>query len=741
VGCFFVALTIHQNLWRYANVSDNELAIKITADASEVKESTDEAKEHIEKAAGSVAMLGDLIGVKVPEGVQKMLAQTQLVGPAMEAAFTPLAVISLVKAVADVIDKIKQHNEELEKETRSAREAADSIGKIGESLRISTLRLQDQINVYNKIPKTNTLAILLGEASQKADQLTEAIQRAIDKDNELLADMAQGSLAKMLLGTDDLQKLVNTAAEGVKGYDLALKEIRQQIDSDEKARNEKAAAADRVKYQQKLAKYVEFLHNQQTALDTYRQKRTDSLQEPTYEIDEGLGHVVPGMGEDAAMAAATQETKEFQGALNILRTTALSSVNVFKDLAANTSAAIGDKKAQAAREMQEFFDKALRSHDKILSATKQEQEAGKEQEAVDNARIAVNNILADQANKELAVMEKRAQADEKIAQLTRDVADTQAEHNAKLSVAFGYETQEQAAQRALKQVEQDKKTALDNINSRLTAQIAIVKQLGEATMNGLLGSPQQKAAYQKAVTDYQNLKIQELELEKKYDKQIAALRAGLTDSFVVQLRKQALAWQDVQKEMERTFFSTLNGMNQNLASFITTGQANWRQLATSAIEEIIKIGLQWVESQILMKVLGIQTSKETAGSNIMASAASGAAAAGASVAAIPMIGWSMVQAVSDETYATLAAFQAGIAGFALGGIVPATGLALVHRGERILPASMSGTGAGIGGGHTFNLHYHISGLDGADITDTYKSKLRPMIKRDLLKILKKAGGS
>jgi hypothetical protein len=58
-----------------------------------------------------------------------------------------------------------------------------------------------------------------------------------------------------------------------------------------------------------------------------------------------------------------------------------------------------------------------------------------------------------------------------------------------------------------------------------------------------------------------------------------------------------------------------------------------------------------------------------------------------------------------------------------------------------LPASMSGTGAGIGVGHTFNLHYHISGLDGADITDTYKSKLRPMMQRDLLRILKKAGGS
>jgi phage-related minor tail protein len=317
----------------------------------------------------------------------------------------------------------------------------------------------------------------------------------------------------------------------------------------------------------------------------------------------------------------------------------------------------------------------------------------------------------------------------------------EAEHNAKLSVALGYETQQQANERALKQVEHDKEIALDSINARLTAQIAIVKQLGEATMNGLLGSPQQKAAYQKAVTDYQNLKIQELQLEKKYDIQIEGLQSKLTDSFVVQLRKQMLAWQDVHKEMESMFTSTLNSMNSALENFITTGKFNWSSLATSAINEIVKIGLQWAESQITMMILGKTTGKETAGSNIMTSAASGAAAAGASVAAIPVIGWSMVEAVSAATYGMLAAYETGIAAFALGGIVPATGLALIHQGERILPATMSGTGAGIGGGHTFHLHYHISGLDGADITDTYMSKLRPMMQRDLLKILKKAGGS
>jgi hypothetical protein len=79
-------------------------------------------------------------------------------------------------------------------------------------------------------------------------------------------------------------------------------------------------------------------------------------------------------------------------------------------------------------------------------------------------------------------------------------------------------------------------------------------------------------------------------------------------------------------------------------------------------------------------------------------------------------------------------------------IVPSEQLTMLHKNEMVLPAGLAGRmrdviEGGGGGGHTFNLHYYISGLDGADITDTYKSKLRPMIHRDLLKILKKAGGS
>jgi hypothetical protein len=86
-------------------MSDNEFPIKFTGDASDLQDAADTAKDQIEKAGASVQILQDLLGVKVPEAVTKMLASSELIGPALDAAFAPLAVISLGLAIADITDR------------------------------------------------------------------------------------------------------------------------------------------------------------------------------------------------------------------------------------------------------------------------------------------------------------------------------------------------------------------------------------------------------------------------------------------------------------------------------------------------------------------------------------------------------------------------------------------------------------------------------------------------------------
>jgi hypothetical protein len=237
-------------------MADNELAVKITADASSFKEGTDQAKE-------SISMLGDLIGVKVPEGVQKVLAQTELIGPAFEEAFAPLAVISLLKSIADAIDALEKQKQALEEEARAAFAASDSIGKMAESIHLSNLQIEDQINILGKKPATNGIAIVLGQAAQKADELTAAIGKALAEQDKLLASVAQGQLARLLLGSGDMEKMANKLYDENKRFSQELQDLDEKRKLDAAEGNKKEVAADRQKYQDKLADFKTFLAGQQ----------------------------------------------------------------------------------------------------------------------------------------------------------------------------------------------------------------------------------------------------------------------------------------------------------------------------------------------------------------------------------------------------------------------------------------------------------------------------------------------
>jgi len=97
-------------------MADNEFLIKITGDASQAKEAIDAAKEQLDKAGKSVEMLADLIDVKVPDALKKIIASSELVGPALAEAFGPLSLIIFgVEILQRVAEKMEQMDEEAEK--------------------------------------------------------------------------------------------------------------------------------------------------------------------------------------------------------------------------------------------------------------------------------------------------------------------------------------------------------------------------------------------------------------------------------------------------------------------------------------------------------------------------------------------------------------------------------------------------------------------------------------------------
>lgn len=96
---------------------------------------------------------------------------------------------------------------------------------------------------------------------------------------------------------------------------------------------------------------------------------------------------------------------------------------------------------------------------------------------------------------------------------------------------------------------------------------------------------------------------------------------------------------------------------------------------------------------------------------------------------------------ANEAFAAVSALGIGagaVAAFEKGGMVPATGLALVHEGERILPRSMSGDGRGLKSGSHFTFAPTIHALDAQGV-DRVLTKHQRIFENRVDKVLKKKG--
>jgi hypothetical protein len=167
----------------------------------------------------------------------------------------------------------------------------------------------------------------------------------------------------------------------------------------------------------------------------------------------------------------------------------------------------------------------------------------------------------------------------------------------------------------------------------------------------------------------------------------------------------------------------------SFVSAIGSMVASWLGLETTktgatVAQEAIRGGVQ--EAASATQLATTLSANVAAG---MSYAAVGATAAGASVAAIPVVGWSMVPGVTAATYAELAG-TAGMASLEVGTFnVPADMMAQIHQGEIIVPPfesamirsgqatlgggapSGSGGPSSGGGGGDMHVHFDIHAID------------------------------
>jgi hypothetical protein len=143
-----------------------------------------------------------------------------------------------------------------------------------------------------------------------------------------------------------------------------------------------------------------------------------------------------------------------------------------------------------------------------------------------------------------------------------------------------------------------------------------------------------------------------------------------------------------QQSLTQINTGTANAFSQMIVYGRSFGQSMREvvgQILSSFLSMLTEIGLQWVETHLLMALTGKSTQTTTAVSEVMSNAAVAASAAFASTAAIPITGPALAPAVAAAAYTSVMGY-AGLAAFDNGGIVQSTGLSLVHQSEGVLTA-------------------------------------------------------
>ncbi len=212
-----------------------------------------------------------------------------------------------------------------------------------------------------------------------------------------------------------------------------------------------------------------------------------------------------------------------------------------------------------------------------------------------------------------------------------------------------------------------------------------------------------------------------------------------------QMQQYQQFFQQINAGFQRSFDQWLSGHK----SFVASVQQVWAGMVVSFTNSIIQMGLKWAEQQILMTVanatgVAARTAAVAAGSAAQASFASVAAAAQiqvyaaeasaatyAALSPIPIVGPALAAVAAPAVYYTVEALGTGLAAFETGGIIPNTGVALVHQGEAVLPAPLTQTlmnASGEGGGITINggVHVHSPSANPKQHAIDFMSQLRSM---------------
>jgi lambda family phage tail tape measure protein len=735
-------------------------------------------KIDMSEARGGVMLLGEEIGIHLPRHVQSFLATLPGVAAAMEAAFPILAIVAIGMAIEEFAEKLGKAREK----TEGLADAQTKLGMEGQRA-------------------LNSLGDKFLELGIKADELKGDHIAALGKQLQLIDDQSLATLGsafdKLAEHTDayfkQLQAHWYQMGIGSAGASHALNTFQVQYD-DLLAKKDKDGAGDLLAGTLNSAKATlnaMTLMNSEGGQLYQHQSQFFGQATSTKEVMEAnllLAKNKVGLSED--------EVHSQEALVNLLTTMGQIQKENDKDDGAAKSGAVSQEKLKAFADEKAKSEQALALRLAQLETEKAAaiQSYTAQGMALDAAKRKADSvydpqIVTAQVDSITALVKQGAQDGVKASELTAlagKAAVTQ-EHAKRVAIDETTAAQQRALAKSITAGEADAKIYEDTVkqaSKELQEKLAHVDamekiddehlkaelasgQISEKQYEALLQAELLKTKendqailaeelklYDTGSADYQRVKKQMQAIDDKYlaDKKKAEDAANQKESSGFQ--KQLQDWQNVQKQMQQLGMQTLNSLNSGMASFLTTGKADWASMAQSAIEGILQIGLHYAESYVGMAVMHALFGDQVAAqdilrytsaisTNAMIAQSSAWEAAATTLADVP---YPENIAASAEVLDLGLGYAAG-ASAAQGAVLPNKEMLVnTHPEEMILPKHISNfivnsAAAANGKGQSAqaapskrggDVHIHLHDVtDGAGVQGMVQKQIIPMLKKHI----------
>lgn len=656
------------------------------------------------EAVGGIKLAFEDAGIALNRHVARWLAAVPVLGAAAGAIFPVVAIFSFIESLSKADEKVDSHVEKMAKASRESLDLALSFDKQAESIQIANLKLEDHIATLQRTPAQNGVAIAALEAKRSLDELIKSFADAIAKEKELLATEKQGFLDRLLHGDSG----INDVLSQVDQFNEKILDATTKFRLIARDGNKQQTAEAKAELDKQVADYRAFLNAQIAVDDALRQKKIQQIKDDTEAINkENNLRLTSAQFEDQISRNVAAANREYDKRDQTLRSLLIliKDENAAEEGISKHAALVAEESVDA------WVSHAMRAHSALTVAVK------KFYEDQAKAGVDADRALAESEEKRIAKItaaEKAAAlAQERISQIVFEAARA---HEAALG---------QLAEQRLNFELQIGKISQKDYEKQLQAQLA------ETYANERAKLELKRQAAQGNLQEQAKVDAQLQQLDDKY---YAASEKAEQQSLLRRRQKFDQHFQQLTGEFNTAINSWIQGTE-------TAGQA-FAKMFDSIIGDLIGFVEKWIEHKIEMwlqdRIIGeaaqvAQIATHNLGNATMAQSDAFLAAANA-LATVP---FPENIPVSTEMLSLGTGFAISAASFAVGtNFVPQDGLAYLHKGEKVIPASQQGPA--FSGGITVVVNHSVNAVD----AESFKAHIKRhgnMIGNEVARVLKRKG--